>query len=169
MGRAFHPMEEQHAVEAWEAPNNEYVDPRSGLHYRMIKRDGKYIQQQFLLDGNGTELALDEAKTWRFQPGALGVRFAEITPPKGLPVTPFGEWTAEGRSWWIAEPAAGAEGYITAGASWGSWKGGEQRRSAVPGREAPGVAGRASRSRWRSLRTARHSTPPGGSSGPSPS
>ena len=59
MGRAFYPMVPDEVVEDFE-DNNEFVDPASGLHYRMEERDGKFFQRQFMLDSRGREIAADE-------------------------------------------------------------------------------------------------------------
>lgn len=59
MGRAFYPMSPEVAVEDF-TKNNVLVIPESGLHYRMVERDGLYYQQQFMLDARGNEVAFDE-------------------------------------------------------------------------------------------------------------
>ena len=59
MGRAFYPLTAERVVEDFTTNNSFVVEP-SGLHYRMIERDGKYYQQQFMLDSAGRETALDE-------------------------------------------------------------------------------------------------------------
>lgn len=59
MGRSFTVMSADNIVEDF-TENNEFVDPRSGLHYRMFERDGRFFQRQFLLDSAGQEIAVDE-------------------------------------------------------------------------------------------------------------
>ena len=59
MGRAFYPMTPAEELEDF-THNNEFVDERAGLTYRMLKRDGKYFQQQFVVDSLGGERALVE-------------------------------------------------------------------------------------------------------------
>jgi len=59
MGRAFYPMVPEEVVEDWQV-DNEFVDPASGLHYRMEQREGKFFQRQFVLDSQGREIAADE-------------------------------------------------------------------------------------------------------------
>jgi Flp pilus assembly protein TadD len=59
MGRAFYPLTPANAVEDFTS-NNEFVDEKTGLHYRMEQRDGRYYQRQFLVDSQGHEMASDE-------------------------------------------------------------------------------------------------------------
>lgn len=59
MGRSFYPMTADRVIEDF-TDDNEFVDPASGLHYRMFRRDGRFYQRQFLLDARGREVAVDE-------------------------------------------------------------------------------------------------------------
>ena len=59
MGRAFYPMSPEVEVEDF-TDDNMLVILESGLHYRMVERDGLYYQQQFMLDSSGAEVAFDE-------------------------------------------------------------------------------------------------------------
>jgi Tfp pilus assembly protein PilF len=59
MGRSFYPLTPDRIEEDF-TENNEFVDERTGLHYRMYERDGKFYQRQFLLDSHGREMAVDE-------------------------------------------------------------------------------------------------------------
>lgn len=59
MGRSFYRMTSEGAIEDF-ARNNEVVSLRTGLGYRMLEREGKYYQRQFLLDSGGNETAVDE-------------------------------------------------------------------------------------------------------------
>jgi Tfp pilus assembly protein PilF len=59
MGRSFYPMSADNIVEDW-TENNEFTDPRTGVKYRMFERDGRFYQRQFVLDGAGNEIAVDE-------------------------------------------------------------------------------------------------------------
>jgi tetratricopeptide (TPR) repeat protein len=59
MGRSFYPMTPAEAVEDF-ADDNVLVIEESGLHYRMLERDGKFYQRQYLLDSQGREVAVDE-------------------------------------------------------------------------------------------------------------
>ncbi len=59
MGRAFYPLTPAEIVEDF-TTHNEFVVEASGLHYRMVQRDGKFYQQQFMLDSRGRETAFDE-------------------------------------------------------------------------------------------------------------
>ena len=58
MGRAFYPMTPETAVEDF-ARDNEIEIPGTGLRYRMIERDGRYYQRQFVPDSRGGELVAD--------------------------------------------------------------------------------------------------------------
>ena len=58
MGRAFFPMTADVVVEDF-TDDNEVVEA-SGLRYRMLERDGKYYQRQFVLDSAGREIAAEE-------------------------------------------------------------------------------------------------------------
>jgi len=59
MGRSFYPLEAGRVIEDW-TTRNVFVDSRTGLHYRMTRRDGKFLMRQFLLDAKGREIAVDE-------------------------------------------------------------------------------------------------------------
>jgi Tfp pilus assembly protein PilF len=59
MGRSFYPMSADNVVEDF-SENNEFTDPRTGVTYRMLERDGRFYQRQFVLDGEGNEFAIDE-------------------------------------------------------------------------------------------------------------
>jgi cytochrome c-type biogenesis protein CcmH/NrfG len=59
MGRSFYPMTPAEVVEDFSG-RNEFVVQESGLHYRMLEREGKYYQRQFLVDSEGREVAADE-------------------------------------------------------------------------------------------------------------
>lgn len=59
MGRSFYEMRTAPVVEDYNV-DNEFVDPATGLRYRMTMRDGKFYQRQFLVDEQGRELAVDE-------------------------------------------------------------------------------------------------------------
>jgi len=59
MGRAFYPLTPKEIVETFSPPSEFVVQP-SGLRYRMLERDGRYYQRQFLLDAAGREVAVDE-------------------------------------------------------------------------------------------------------------
>jgi predicted CXXCH cytochrome family protein len=59
MGRAFYPLTSDVAVEDF-SDDNEFVVPGSGLRYRMVVRDGRYYQRQFVQDLAGDEWVVDE-------------------------------------------------------------------------------------------------------------
>ena len=59
MGRAFYPMSADEVVEDFTA-NNEFVVPESGMHYRMLEREGRFYTRQFMLDSSDREIAVDE-------------------------------------------------------------------------------------------------------------
>ncbi|MCP3980216.1 MAG: tetratricopeptide repeat protein [bacterium] len=59
MARAFYPLTADRVVEDF-TDDNVMVDPRSGVRYRMLRRDGKFFQQQFVLDSSGGETAVEE-------------------------------------------------------------------------------------------------------------
>lgn len=61
MGRSFYPLTADRIVEDFH-DNNLFVDEATGLHYRMFERDGKHYQKQFLVDEDGSELAVSEYK-----------------------------------------------------------------------------------------------------------
>ena len=64
MGRAWYRMTPEVEAEDWRE-NNELVIPGSELHYRMLERDGKYYQRQFMTDSRGRQIAVDERElTW---------------------------------------------------------------------------------------------------------
>ena len=54
MGRAFHPMTAEHAVEDWDGA--EVVDPERRLRYRMTEEDGRYYQTIVVEDADGTPM-----------------------------------------------------------------------------------------------------------------
>lgn len=58
MGRSWYPMSPDVVIEDF-TDNNEVVT-KTGVHYRMIERDGRYYQRQFLVDSTGKESAVDE-------------------------------------------------------------------------------------------------------------
>jgi len=59
MGRAFFPMSADVVVGDFR-DNNTFVTEDGGLHYRMVERDGKFFQRQFVLDSQGHEIAGEE-------------------------------------------------------------------------------------------------------------
>ncbi|MFQ5766595.1 MAG: tetratricopeptide repeat protein [Acidobacteriota bacterium] len=59
MGRSWYPMSRSVAMEDF-TDHNELVIGKTGLHYRMLERDGHYYQRQFLVDDKGREFAVDE-------------------------------------------------------------------------------------------------------------
>ena len=59
MGRSFYPLTADRVIEDWTA-SNAFTSPRSGLRYRMERRDGRFYMRQFLDDGHGGETAVDE-------------------------------------------------------------------------------------------------------------
>jgi len=59
MGKAFFPLTPETAVEDF-TRDNEIEIPGTGLRYRMIERDGRYFQRQFVPDSRGGELVVDE-------------------------------------------------------------------------------------------------------------
>src|SRR5262245_22133863 len=59
MGRSFYPLTADRVIEDW-TKNNTFSSGKSGLHYRMERRDGRFYMRQFLDDGRGGETAVDE-------------------------------------------------------------------------------------------------------------
>ncbi len=59
MGLAFHAMSPDVVVEDF-IDNNTFVDERTGLHYLMEERHGKFFQRQFLVDSKGRERFAEE-------------------------------------------------------------------------------------------------------------
>lgn len=59
MGRSFHRMRPEIVVADFK-DKNELVVERTAVHYRMIERDGRYFQRQYLVDPLGREYAADE-------------------------------------------------------------------------------------------------------------
>src|SRR5262245_27828478 len=59
MGRSFYPISAGPRIEDW-TTKNVFVDARTGLHYRMSRRGGKFAMRQYLLDAAGREIAADE-------------------------------------------------------------------------------------------------------------
>lgn len=59
MGRSFYPLTADRSIEDW-TTSNTFTSPRSGLRYRMERRDGRFYMRQFLDDGRGGETAVDE-------------------------------------------------------------------------------------------------------------
>src|SRR5262245_66429323 len=47
MGRSFYPLTADRIIEDW-TENNSFTSPRSGLRYRMERRDGRFYMRQFL-------------------------------------------------------------------------------------------------------------------------
>jgi len=59
MGRSLYPLTPAEVVEDF-TTDNEFVAEPSGIHYRMVERDGRFYQQQFVVDSQGNELASNE-------------------------------------------------------------------------------------------------------------
>jgi hypothetical protein len=59
MGRALYPMTASEVVEDFAVDNVITTGP-AGLSYRMLERDGKYYQQQFIADSSGREIVKAE-------------------------------------------------------------------------------------------------------------
>jgi hypothetical protein len=59
MGRSFFPMGPEVASEDFSG-NNELALPGSGLRYRMLERDGRYYQRQWVVAPSGDEIVVDE-------------------------------------------------------------------------------------------------------------
>src|SRR5262245_40988440 len=47
MGRSFYPLTADRVIEDWTSKNT-FTSPRSGLRYRMERRDGRFYMRQFL-------------------------------------------------------------------------------------------------------------------------
>lgn len=59
MGRSFYTLTAGRVIEDW-TKNNTFVNERTGLHYRMERREGRFFMRQFLVDREGRESAVDE-------------------------------------------------------------------------------------------------------------
>lgn len=61
MGRSFYTPTTQNVIEDYKRANK-YVHQKSGLHYAMTERDGKFYQRRFTLDAGGQETNVVEAQ-----------------------------------------------------------------------------------------------------------
>lgn len=59
MGRSWYPMVNAKVIEDW-TDRNTFEVGRTGLRYRMTRRDGKFFMRQSIADGRGGETAVDE-------------------------------------------------------------------------------------------------------------
>jgi hypothetical protein len=59
MGLSWYPLTPDRSIEDW-THRNTFDVKATGLHYRMYRRDGKFLMRQSLLDARGSESAVDE-------------------------------------------------------------------------------------------------------------
>jgi len=101
MGQSWSSPASAPLIEDYET-NNTFQHAKSGFYYRMLRKDGKFIQQRYLLDRNQQPIHVHEEEVTYVVGSGNHARYYLRHHPNGvitqLPVT----WYSQKKRWDIA-------------------------------------------------------------------